>query len=165
MELATPTTTQTAFVDDCHTNQGLMKICSKTMIVPTNERMDLIKLTEELRTFAEVANVTEGFMQISSLHTTAALFVNEWQDALLHDVRQMYERLMPRASYYKHNDPDFSDCDRKNADSHLSALVMSHSLSIPIAEGRLMLGQWQHVILAEFDGPNQRKMFLQVIGI
>jgi secondary thiamine-phosphate synthase enzyme len=165
MEIITPTDTRAALVNDCHTNQGQMKICSKTITVPTNERTDLIKLTDELRTLVNAASISDGFMQISSLHTTAALFVNEWQEALLHDIREMYERVMPRALYYRHNDPVFSDCERKNADSHLSAIIMSHSLSIPIAEGRLMLGQWQHVIMAEFDGPNQRRVFLQVIGI
>jgi secondary thiamine-phosphate synthase enzyme len=165
METITPAETQAAFIGDCRTTQGPMKICSKTINVPTAARMDLVKLTDELKTFVEAASVADGFMQISSLHTTAALFVNEWQEALSHDIRTMYERVMPRALYYKHNDPTFSDCDRKNADSHLSAIIMSHSLSIPIAEGRLMLGRWQHVIMAEFDGPNQRKMFLQVMGI
>lgn len=165
MELTTPAEAPSAHINDCRTNQGVLKICSKTIIVPTDERLHLIKLTEELRTFVEAANVTDGFLQISSLHTTAALFINEWQDALLHDIREMYERIMPRALYYKHNDPVYSDCDRKNADSHLSALIMSHSLSIPIAGGRLMLGVWQHVIMAEFDGPNQRKVFLQAMGV
>lgn len=165
MEVTAPAEARAAHITDCRTNQGVMKVCSKTINVPTDERMHLVKLTDELRAFVESANVTDGFVQISSLHTTAALFINEWQDALLHDIKEMYERIMPRALYYKHNDPVFSDCDRKNADSHLSALIMSHSLSIPIAEGRLTLGVWQHVIMAEFDGPNQRKVFLQAIGV
>jgi secondary thiamine-phosphate synthase enzyme len=165
MQIITPTETQAAPIGDCRTTQGLMKVCSKTINVSTDARMALVKLTDELKAFAEAAGVADGFMQISSLHTTAALFVNEWQEALSHDIKAMYERVMPRALYYKHNDPAFSDCDRKNADSHLSAIIMSHSLSIPIAKGRLILGRWQHVIMAEFDGPNQRKVFLQVMGV
>ncbi|HSO75890.1 MAG TPA: secondary thiamine-phosphate synthase enzyme YjbQ, partial [Blastocatellia bacterium] len=101
----------------------------------------------------------------SSLHTTAGLIINEWQDALLDDVKTMIDRIVPKDLYYKHNDPQFSDCDRHNADSHLRIVVLGHSLSIPIAEGRLVLGQWQSAILVEFDGPNERKIFTQVFGI
>ena len=63
------------------------------------------------------------------------------------------------------DDPEFSDCDRHNADSHLRIVVLGHSVSVPIDSGELVLGRWQSVILTEFDGPNERKVFLQVFGI
>ena len=156
---------RTVLTTERHTNQGPVKIYSESITVPTHERRELVKLTDEVRAFVEAAGVADGFIQISSLHTTAALFVNEWQDALLSDIKLMFERVVPRALYYNHNDPAFSDCDRSNADSHLSSLLLSHSLSIPVAHGQLVLGHWQNVIMAEFDGPNERRLFMQVLGI
>ena len=145
--------------------QGAVKVFSKTIEVRTGERTELINLSDELRGFVEATGVEAGYVQISSLHTTAGLFMNEWQDALLGDMKSMIEQLVPRELYYRHNDPEFSDCDRHNADSHLRNVVVGHSLSVPIAQGKVVLGQWQSIIMAEFDGPNQRKVFLQVFGI
>jgi secondary thiamine-phosphate synthase enzyme len=150
---------------DCYTNEGTVRAFSKTTRIKTDQRTDLVNLTDEVRAFVESTGVKDGYVQVSSLHTTAGLIINEWQDALLDDVKTMIDRIVPRDVYYKHNDPEFSDCDRHNADSHLRIVVLGHSLSIPIAEGKLVLGQWQSAILVEFDGPNERKVFMQVFGI
>jgi secondary thiamine-phosphate synthase enzyme len=150
---------------DCYSNEGTVRVFSKTIIVKTQERTDLVNLSDDLRDFVQSTGVKDGYVQVSSLHTTAGLIVNEWQDALLADIKSTVENMVPRDTYYKHNDPQFSDCDRHNADSHLRIVVLGHSLSVPIDQGKLVLGQWQSVILTEFDGPNQRKVFLQVLGI
>jgi secondary thiamine-phosphate synthase enzyme len=150
---------------DCYQNQGTAKVFSKTISVKTNDRMELVNLTQDIREFAEMTGIKDGYVQVSSLHTTAGLFVNEWQDALLVDIKSMLSQIVQREGYYRHNDPEFSDCDRHNADSHLRNVVMGNSLSVPISEGELVLGTWQSVILAEFDGPNQRRVFFQAFGI
>jgi secondary thiamine-phosphate synthase enzyme len=150
---------------DCYTNEGSIKVSSKTITVETTERTQLINLSDELRAFVQTAGITDGYVQITSLHTTAGLYVNEWQDALLADVKTLVDQMIPKETYYKHNDPEFSDCDRFNADSHLKNTVFGRSLSIPISKGKLVLGQWQSVIMAEFDGANLRKVFMQAFGI
>lgn len=150
---------------ECRTNEGTAKVFSKTVTIKTHERTDIVNLTDQICEFAEATEVKDGYVQVSSLHTTAGIFINEWQDALLSDVKAMIERIVPRDEYYRHNDPEHSDCDRHNADSHLRNVVVGHSLTIPISEGRPVLGRWQSVLLAEFDGPNQRKVFMQVFGI
>ena len=162
---ASKTRTSGAATLDGYANEGMVKVFSKTFLVKTNERTELVHLTEEIRRMFEATGVVDGYIQVSSLHTTAGLFINEWQDALLVDIKSMLEQIVPRENYYKHNDPEHSDCDRHNADSHLRNVVLGHSLSLPVAEGQLVLGQWQSVILAEFDGPNERKVFIQVFGI
>lgn len=146
-------------------NQGTVRIFSRKIEVKTAERLDLVNLTSTLREFVESIGIEDGHLQVSSLHTTAGLLINEWQDALLNDVRGLIERMVPRESYYRHNDPEFSDCDRHNADSHLRNVVVGQHLVIPISQGQLVLGRWQSVILAEFDGPNERSVFIQALGI
>lgn len=150
---------------DCYTNQGTVKVFAKTITVETRERTDLVNLSDEIRAFVEASGITDGYVQITSLHTTAGLYVNEFQEALLADVKQVMESLVPRETYYRHNDPEFSDCDRHNADSHLRNVVLGRSLSIPISQGKIVLGRWQSVIMAEFDGANQRQVFMQTFGI
>ena len=65
---------------------------------------------------------------------------------------------------WRHNDPRLSECDRKNAASHLRAMLLGHTLTLPVNNGSLALGNWQSVILAELDGPRERAVHIQVLG-
>jgi len=65
---------------------------------------------------------------------------------------------------YKHNSPAFSDCDRRNAAAHLRSLLLGQSVLVPVVEGRPVLGQFQSVMFAEFDGPRKRALHIQVLG-
>jgi secondary thiamine-phosphate synthase enzyme len=106
-----------------------------------------------------------GFVVVQSLHTTTALFINEFQQALLDDMKSFLEKLVGRFEYWRHNDPKLSECDRKNADSHLKAMVLGHTISLPVRNGSIALGNWQSIILAELDGPRERAIQMQVIGV
>jgi len=150
---------------EIETKEGNYKIASTTLVIRTDERVELKSITREIAAFVEQSPIRDGIVHISSLHTTAGLMMNEVQGALLSDMTNMFEQVIPSAVYYKHNDPLLSDCDRRNADAHLRAVVVGHSVSIPIIDGRLKLGVWQNVLLSEFDGPNNRKVHVQVMGI
>jgi len=150
---------------ETETKEGNYKIASTTFIIRTNERVELTSITREVAAFVEQTPIRDGIVYISSLHTTAGLTLNEVQGALLSDMTNLFEQIIPSAVYYKHNDPLLSDCDRRNADAHLRAVVVGHSLSIPIIDGKLKLGTWQNILLTEFDGPNNRKVHIQVMGI
>ena len=145
--------------------EGTYKVAATTFILRANERVELKSITKEIGDFVSQTPIRDGLVQISSLHTTAGLILNEIQDALLADMTTLFEQVIPHGVYYKHNDPDLSDCARKNADSHLRAVVVGHSLSIPVENGKLKLGAWQQVLFTEFDGPNNRKIHVQVMGI
>lgn len=147
------------------TKEGTYKVASTTLSVSTDDRVELKTITQEIADFVAQTPIREGVVHISSLHTTAGIMLNETQDALLGDMKAMFEQVIPRGVYYKHNDPLFSDCERRNADAHLRAIVVGPSLSIPIENGKLKLGTWQQVLFTEFDGPNNRKVHIQVMGI
>lgn len=147
------------------TKEGTYKVASTTFHFNTQERVEMKSITKEVAAFVEQTPIRDGVVQISSLHTTAGLLLNETQGALLSDMTVMFEQVIPRGVYYKHNDPLLSDCDRRNADAHLRAIVVGHSISIPIIDGKLKLGTWQNVLFTEFDGPNNREVHVQVMGI
>jgi secondary thiamine-phosphate synthase enzyme len=148
-----------------NTKEGIYKVVSTTLTFATNERVELKTITKEIAAFVEETPIRDGIVHVSSLHTTAGIIMNETQDALLADIVTMFEQVIPRSVYYKHNDPIHSDCDRKNADAHLRSTFVGHSISIPIVEGKLKLGTWQNILLTEFDGPNNRNVHIQVMGI
>jgi secondary thiamine-phosphate synthase enzyme len=131
----------------------------------TNDRMQLINVTDRINEIVRKSGIRDGIVHLQSLHTTTAVFINEWQDALLHDVRQFLDELVNREGYFRHNDPKYSDCERKNADSHLRGMVMGQSLCLQVRNSTVLLGTWQSIILAEFDGPRSRSMSIQVSGV
>jgi len=147
------------------TATGTLRVVGTLTKVQTGEREELYNLTQLVRDFVKSSGVRAGTVVISSLHTTSAIFINEWQDALLHDMKACLADVISKDSYYRHNDPAHSDCDRHNADSHLRALLLGMSLTLQIAEGDVVLGEWQSVIMAELDGPRERSIRLQAMGI
>lgn len=141
------------------------RLRAETLTVSTRERVELINITELLAAQVRASGVRHGIALVNSLHTTLALFINEFQPALLEDIRSFLEQVVVRGQYYKHNDPHFSDCDRGNADAHLRAMLLGHNLALQVQNGELVLGTFQSVILAELDGPRERALQVQILGI
>ena len=145
--------------------QGGFKIFNRIVDWITNERLQLINITDRINEIVHKSGVRDGIVHMQSLHTTTAVFINEWQDALLQDVRTFLEEIVQREIKWRHNDPEFSDCERKNADSHLRGMMMGQTLCLQVRNSTVLLGTWQSIILAEFDGPRSRSMSVQVSGV
>ncbi|MBK5290684.1 MAG: YjbQ family protein [Acidobacteriia bacterium] len=131
----------------------------------TNERMQLLNITDRIDEIVRKSGIRDGIVHLQSLHTTTAVFLNEWQDALLVDVKRYLDEAVQRDCYYRHNDPEHSDCERSNADSHLRGMLMGQTLCLQVRNAKVLLGTWQSIILAEFDGPRSRSVAVQVSGI
>ena len=144
---------------------GGLTIHGETIIISTDSRVELVDLTKQIMEFARKFNIKEGLVSLWSMHTTCALFINEFQTALLSDIKRFLEQMVARDAEYMHNDPNHSDCDRMNADSHLRAMLLGHSLTLQVSGGEAVLGQWQRVLMAELDGPRARSLRLQIVGI
>lgn len=145
--------------------QGGFRIFSRVVDWITHERLELINITDRINEVVRKSGIREGFVHLHSLHTTTAVFLNEWQGALLKDVKAFLEGLVDRNRSWCHNDPAESDCERGNADSHLRGMLMGQSLCLQVRNSAVLLGTWQSIILAEFDGPRSRSVSVQVAGI
>jgi len=139
-------------------------IAGRLLQCTTRHRFELINLTQQVEELVGSTGIRAGIAIVQSLHSTAAVFVNEWQEALLEDVRTLLEEVVNGDAPWRHNDPHYSDCDRGNAASHLRALLLGSSAMLAIRDGRLVRGEWQSIILAELDGPRTRSVSLQVLG-
>ena len=144
---------------------GGLVIRAEDIVVPTAERIEIVDLTDRVMDLARQFGIREGQVSLWSMHTTCALFINESQMALLADIRRFLEDLVARDRYYQHNDPAHSDCDRSNADAHLRSLLLGHSLALQVSGGEIVLGQWQRVLMAELDGPRDRTIRIQGLGL
>jgi secondary thiamine-phosphate synthase enzyme len=144
---------------------GTLVVRADTLTVQTDERVELIDVTDRIVEMVAASGVREGSVSLWSMHTTFAVFMNESQLALHADIKRFLEQIIDRDADWKHNDPEHSDCDRFNADAHLRAMLLGHSLSLQVSGAALVLGQWQRVLVAELDGPRARTLRVQVLGI
>ena len=156
---------RTTPVQEVSAARGGLRILAETLTIQTDERVELTDVTEPAQTFVRRSGIAEGLLSLWSMHTTCALFINEAQRALHADIKRFLEQVVTRHSDWMHNDPNHSDCDRMNADSHLRAMLLGHSLTLQISGGEIVLGQWQRLLMAELDGPRERSIRVQMMGI
>jgi secondary thiamine-phosphate synthase enzyme len=142
----------------------LCHVYADLLTLHTDERLQLVDITPRIEARVRRADVADGIVLATSMHTTLALFISESQDALLYDIRAFLTELVAPDREWRHNDPRFSDCDRRNADAHLRATILGHSVVLPVQNGRLVRGTFQAVIAAELDGPRTRTLNVQVLG-
>jgi secondary thiamine-phosphate synthase enzyme len=141
-----------------------LKTYLETLSFQTSVKQQLIDITSNVRQLVNSAAIRNGMIGIFSQHTTAVLIVNEFQEALLDDIHAFLGRIVEDGRDYKHNSPEFSDCDRHNATSHLRSLIFNNNVLLPLCAGELVLGRFQSVILAELDGPRERRVKVQLMG-
>src|SRR5688572_20135883 len=142
-----------------------MKTQLDTFVVRSSQKQEMIDITPEVIEATRDAGIRNGFVGIFSQHTTSAVLVNEFQSALLADIGDFLRRVVEDGLFYKHNSPEWSDCDRSNATSHLRSLLFSNGVMLPVVDGKPVLGQFQSVIVAELDGPRERTVKLQFLGV
>jgi len=119
--------------------------------VRTTARSQLLDITAQVRAAIRDAGVREGVIHLWSLHTTCALTVNEGADPdVAADITSFLGRLVPQHSGFRHSEG--------NSDSHIKTSVIGPGLTLLIEDGEPVLGTWQHVFLAEWDGPRQRQV-------
>ena len=134
----------------------------------TESELQFIDVTTLVEERVRRSGVRSGLASIQSLHTTAAVIVNEDEPRLLDDLARTLERVAPRDGRYRHDDlhlrADVAPDERPNGHAHCRALVLSASATLQVREGRLGLGRWQRVFFVELDGPRRRALSVLVIG-
>lgn len=124
--------------------------------VSTGKREILVDITGQVEAaLGEAAPDFAGMVSIFVPHTTAGVTLNEGADpSVARDIVDGLARLVPRNAGYRHAEG--------NSDAHIKTSLMGSHVSVPVQGGRLRLGTWQSIYLAEFDGPRTRKVWLVV---
>ena len=113
-------------------------------------------ITSEVQSIVDKSNVAAGTCFIFVPHTTAAVTMNENADpAVLTDLRREFNRVAPNRADFEHAEG--------NSPAHMAATLTGHSMFVFIEGGRLLLGTWQAIYLAEFDGPRQREVLVKIV--
>ena len=127
----------------------------KELNIRTHSRAVLQDITGQIQAAVREVEVQNGLCHLYVPHTTAGLTINESYDpSVCQDILHQLETVAPRSGSYLHREG--------NADAHIKASLMGHSATLMIDNGKLVLGTWQGVFLAEFDGPRSRRVLLKV---
>jgi secondary thiamine-phosphate synthase enzyme len=122
--------------------------------VRTKGKREMVDLTPRVAEIVARAGVAEGLCSVYVPHATAAVVVNENDDPnVCVDVLDALDRLIPPGGW-RHDRVD------GNAASHIQAAILGPGETIPVRDGRLMLGTWQAVMLVELDGPRDRRVLV-----
>ena len=140
-----------------------------TIRIATERPTQFVDITGRLEDILAESGIHAGLLNVQSLHTTAAIVVNEHEPLLLADFAELLERAAPSHTGYHHDDAgarsvNVTPGERPNGHAHCRALFMPPSVCLNVLDGRLQLGRWQRVFLAELDGPRVRQVSVLALG-
>jgi len=121
----------------------------------TRRRNELLEITEAVQSELASVRQSNGICTIFCPHTTAGLLINERADpAVAHDIVSFLEELVPRNRAWTHAEG--------NSPAHVKAALVGNALRVAFEDRKLVLGTWQGIFFCEFDGPRQRRIWVQI---
>jgi secondary thiamine-phosphate synthase enzyme len=129
---------------------------TRTLRILTSRRTELQNVTAEIEQAVGDSGCSDGVCHLYVPHTTAGVLINEGDDPdVARDIETMLDRLVPPTGDYQHAEG--------NSDSHIKTALIGSSETIWIQRGRLLLGRWQAIFYAEFDGPRSRELHIKIV--
>jgi secondary thiamine-phosphate synthase enzyme len=149
-----------------------VKVFQREQRLRTSGGMAVLDITDEVAEAVRESGVREGIVCVYSPHTTCCVRVNEFDGELLEAFTALLHQIVPRDSYYAHDDWDRrtenicpEDQDQGNGHSHCIAMLLGTAgESIPVREGDLQLGHDQRVLFLELDRERDRRWIVQIVG-
>ena len=138
-----------------------MPFFSETISITTQGFSDIIDLTASVLEVLDHSGIHDGLVTVFCPGSTGAVTTIEYESGVLKDLRAAIERLAPSNVPYEH-DRRWED---GNGFSHVRAALMKPSLSIPLTQGRLVLGTWQQIVFIDFDNRRRdRRIVVHILG-
>lgn len=136
-----------------------MKSHREYLTFNTAKRREYINITGDVEAALEKSGIRDGFIMVSAMHITAAVYVNDAESGLIQDIDDWLEQLAPFGKDYRHH-----RTGEDNGDAHLKNLLMHHQVMLAVTDGQIDFGPWQQVYYAEFDGRRRKRVIIKIIG-
>jgi len=137
------------------------RVSTQTFEISTKSENEVIDITSQVRHAVDSTRMSRGVATVFVVGSTAGITTMEFEPGLVEDFPGTLERVAPRTAGYEHQ----KRWHDGNGHSHVKASLLGPSLSVPFVDGALGLGEWQQVVLVEFDvRARTRKVVVQVIG-
>lgn len=138
-----------------------MAVVSKKFQIDSKGASEVIDITDTVSQKLADIGLKNGIATVFTKHTTAAITIIELEKGMIMDLQALWAKLLPANAVYQHNLLN----NDTNGHSHVSASIIGPSLVVPFEAGKLMLGQWQKIVMIDFDSkPRTRDLVLQIIG-
>jgi secondary thiamine-phosphate synthase enzyme len=139
-----------------------MKVVTRSLEVKSRSENDVVDITSEVQEAVAASALSDGVATVFVVGSTAAITTMEHEPGLVTDFPDMLERVAPKSGVEYEHQRRWHD---GNGHSHVKASLVGPGLSIPFVDGELVLGEWQQVVLVEFDTrPRSRKVVVQLMG-
>ncbi len=133
-----------------------MKVFSKSFKFSTQGEINFVDLTRKIQDIVTKSGVKNGLAHVFAPHATGILVLTEYEPSLMADLKEALEKLIPRQASYRHP---------SNAHSHLRSVFLCPDRTLPVVDGRVVMGTWQSLVFVETDVyPRQRTIVVQIIG-
>ena len=146
------------------------RVFTKLLEVETRDAPDFVDVTDEVLKLVRESGVSNGNVLVYSTHTTCSVIINENEPLLLKDMEHFLDRTAPKDMYYGHNDFAIrtvsvrpNECP--NGHAHCQHMVLGTSETVPVIDGRPLLGEFQRIFVIELDEPKPRRIAVQVSGL
>ena len=145
-----------------------MKIQKQLIQKESKSQIEFIDITHDVEEFVTASGVKNGQVLVFSPHSTASIAINENESLLLQDFQRLLYKLVPIDERYSHDLFELkrtvrSD-GRSNGHSHCKDFLLGASETIPVEEGKMLLGEHQNIFFVEMDGARKRDIIVQIIG-
>jgi len=136
-----------------------MRFHTEYLTFNTKKHRAYVHLTPQVEKIVQTSGIKNGMVLVSAMHITAGIYINDNEEGLIHDIDEWLEKLAPFRQDYKHH-----QTGEDNGDSHLKTILVHHQVIVPVTDGGVVLGTWQRVFYAEFDGQREKKVLIYVMG-
>jgi secondary thiamine-phosphate synthase enzyme len=138
------------------------KIANSYLSLKTSGDTDVIDITSQVLRKVTESGIIEGQVLLFVPGSTASITTIEYESGVVQDLTEAVERLAPEGIFYRH-DARWGD---GNGYAHVRAALLGPSLTVPLIDGRLVLGTWQQIVLVDFDNrPRDRNILVHISGI
>lgn len=126
------------------------------LVFRTQNKKEILDITDKINFEVKKYKIQSGLVHLFLLHTTAALTTADLDPGTDLDMLDAFEYIIPKLQYrHPHNPSHVGD--------HIMSSLIGNSIILPIENKELVLGVWQRLVLVEFNGPKERKLFLKFI--
>jgi len=133
-----------------------MRIFNENLRLSTRGEIELFDISDQIQNIVGKSGVKSGIVHVFAPHATGVLILTEYEPSLITDIKNALEKLIPKRGDYAHP---------SNAHSHLRSMLFSPDKTLPVIDGRIVLGTWQSLVFVETDvHPRQRTIVVQVLG-
>lgn len=132
-----------------------------TITVSTVGFSDIINISDQVQSTVSASGIQDGLAAVTVIGSTASVTTIEYEPALVEDMKELFEKIIPRNIRSRHSETWGDD----NGFSHMRASLMGPGITLPVVDGRVLLGTWQQIVVVDHDNrPRKRDVRIQVTG-